>query len=637
MKKTISLVILIVCLCSTGLAQQNMRIGLLERKNDSIFIVENGKRHIANKNVVTVKLKSKINKFRNDLKTIRSNQLGYIDIAVPQGMDVESYVSLLDNTGEFDIVEYNSVGEYYAVTNDTHRSNQWYLNSINMFSAWDISMGNSNIIVAIIDSGTDWSHSDIGNGNDGYKNINELAGWNYISDNENVITNNGHGTRVAGIVGAKSNNSHGISGISGGNNSYGVTMIPICVGVSAPDASVLDDAIIYAVDNGARIIQLSLGVGQTTAINTAIAYAVQNNVVIVCASGNGSSSTVNYPASHQNVIAVGAINQNNSRANFSNYGVNLDVVALGTNIFSTTLNDNYNSDDGTSFAAPQVSGIAALILSVRPDLTQAQVRQAIESTCTKINPTLYPYSYNYYSHPNGTWNNQVGHGLVNAYAALNELYSNFRIAGPTHFCSNGNFSIQNDYNSSLPNNFSAEWTVTRTREPFGWEMQCSECKYTFVQTYTTPSITLVTNNDMPEYIQLSAVIRNQSGTIISTSNHTATSGTLSPYVGTLSWSKTNGTSSQYGETTYQSYGNTLYLHPGESINLGLSYTDLAGNYPVSDTFVGYVYINGIDDSNINYDGDINFSVPNNHNYRKFSGNQSKKHLWNRLSLVLDSG
>jgi hypothetical protein len=120
------LIILIVCFCQTGLAQKNKRIGLLERTNDSIFIVENGKRYIANKNVVTVKLKSEINKLGKDLKAIRSNQLGYIDITVPQGMDLESYVSLLDSTGEFDIVEYNSIGEYYVVTNDTYKGNQWY-------------------------------------------------------------------------------------------------------------------------------------------------------------------------------------------------------------------------------------------------------------------------------------------------------------------------------------------------------------------------------------------------------------------------------------------------------------------------------------------------------------------------------
>jgi hypothetical protein len=306
-------------------------------------------------------------------------------------------------------------------------------------------MGHSNIIVAVLDSGTDWMHLDIGNGNDNYKNIDESSGWNFISNNNNVITTNGHGTRVAGIIGAKSNNSSGISGVSGGNNRSGVTIIPVCVGVNEPDAAILDDAIVYAVDNGAKIIQLSLGVGETNAINDAITYAIQNNVIIVCASGNDYNSSVNYPASHIDVMAVGATNQSNIRADFSNYGTDLDVVAPGVNILSTTLNNNYNSQDGTSFAAPIVSGIAALILSVRPDLTQTQVRQAIESTCTKLSG--YSFSTNS-NHPNGTWNNQAGHGLVNAYAALNSVAPS--ITGPSVLCagSSGTFTVANP-----PSNF----------------------------------------------------------------------------------------------------------------------------------------------------------------------------------------
>lgn len=104
-------------------------------------------------------------------------------------------------------------------------------------------MGSSNTTVAILDSGVDWRHPDIDNGSDGYKNIDEEAGWNYITNTNNVITVNGHGTRVAGIVAAKSNNFRGMSGMSGGNNSAGITMIPFCVGIDSPDGSVIDDAI----------------------------------------------------------------------------------------------------------------------------------------------------------------------------------------------------------------------------------------------------------------------------------------------------------------------------------------------------------------------------------------------------------
>jgi hypothetical protein len=335
MKKSVILTIFVLCLCQFGLAQRMERFGRLERTNDSIFIVENGRRLVADLNVVTVKLKPGVNRIDKNLEILHTNRLGYINLSVPDGVDIEDFVNMLDKTDLFEVVEYNTIGEYWIIPNDTRRNEQWYLNTINVFSAWNITMGSPSVIVAILDSGTDWEHEDIGNGTDGYKNIDETLGWNYITNNNNVITTNDHGTMVAGIVGAKANNSRGIAGISGGNGAPGITMIPFCVGVAAPNGAILHNAIIDAVDKGARVIQLSLTVGQTSAINSAIAYAIQNNVVIVCASGNNNSS-VTFPASHQDVIAVGATDRNNRRANFSNYGANLDVVAPGVDILSTT-------------------------------------------------------------------------------------------------------------------------------------------------------------------------------------------------------------------------------------------------------------------------------------------------------------
>jgi subtilisin family serine protease len=446
MKKFVCLVIVALCLCQFGLAQETNRNGRLQRVNDSIFIVENGTRYMADRNVVTVKLKQGVNKSKieKDVKELRSNRLGFIDLSVPEGVDIEDYVTMLEKTGNFDIVEYNSIGKYCFISNDTRRSEQWYLSSINAYSAWDITTGNLNVIVAVLDSGTDWGHPDLGNGTDGYSNINAAIGWNYINNNNNVITTNEHGTRVAGIIGAKTHNSRGIAGVAGGRLSRGITIMPLCIGVTTPNTAIIDDAIIDAVDNGARVINMSFGVGSSTALNSAIAYAIQNNVVLVASSGNGTDNdgvgvaTVTYPASHPDVIAVGAINQSNQRAGLSNYGTNLDVVAPGISILSTTLNNNYNSQNGTSFAAPQVSGIAALILSVNPNLMQNHVRQIIESTCTKLSG--YSYSING-SHPNGTWNNEVGHGLVNAYAALLAIPT---ISGPDVVCHPGNtFNLSN--------------------------------------------------------------------------------------------------------------------------------------------------------------------------------------------------
>ena len=417
MKKLFLTTLVLCVICQVSISQSLKRFGYTEKRNDSIFVVNNGRYYIANQKVVTVKWKSETKEIKRNITIIRSNELGYTDILVPDDIDFREYVSSLENTGYFDIVEYNGMGEYCVITNDPSCNNQWYLNSIRAFDSWDITMGDSNTIVVIIDSGTDWTHSDIGKGTDNYKNINERAGWDYISNTNNTITNNGHGTRVAGIVGAKTNNSKGISGISGGNNSSGITMISFCIGANAPDGSVLDDAIIDAVNLGAKVIQLSLTVPPTNAINAAIDYAINHNVMIICASGNGHSSTVAYPASNHKVLAVGATNRNNQRASFSNYGALLSVVAPGVDIFSTSLNNSYNSQNGTSFSAPIVSGISALILSANPNLTGQEVRDIIEKTAQKVRPDLYRYNSDQ-SHSNGTWNNEMGYGLVDAYAAV---------------------------------------------------------------------------------------------------------------------------------------------------------------------------------------------------------------------------
>lgn len=329
-------------------------------------------------------------------------------------------------------------------------------------------MGSPDVIIAVLDSGTDWMHPDIGMGENTYQNIflnsgediwqninnplsgngvdddengfiDDWKGWNFDGNNNDVRTINGHGTRVAGIVAAKSNNNIGIAGIAGGNNSQGARIMPICVGVNAPNGAILDDAIIYAVNNGARVIQLSLAVARTNAIDAAIAFAIENDVVIVCASGNNSSSLISYPANQLDVIAVGATAQNNTRANFSNYGATLDVVAPGVDILSTTLGNGYNSQDGTSFSAPQISGVAALILSINPCLTQSEVRNIIESTAQKVGGYSYTTTA---GRPNGIWTNQMGYGLINANAAVQK--ARLFISGPTTVCSTGaTFTLNN--------------------------------------------------------------------------------------------------------------------------------------------------------------------------------------------------
>ena len=451
---------------------------VVSNTNGKVTLLQEGSFFTLNNQIVTVKLQD--NKtIPSDIKVIRANILGYYDIEVPNNISYEDYMKYLKSLQLFSVIEYNAIGKYNEEikSNDSSIDKQWYLSRINIFNAWKFSFGDENIKIGVLDSGLDWAHKDIGLGRDSYQNvylnpnedlwkdnnnpstgdyidndrngfIDDLKGWNFITQSNDVRTTNSHGTQVSGIISAKTNNAEGIAGIVGGNKKKGVQVIPVCVGIFAPESSILDDAIIYAVNSGVRIIQFSLSVLKTDAIEKAIDYAKQKNVLIICASGNDSSNNLSYPSSNEYVIAVGGIDRNNRRAPFSNYGNNLSVVAPGIDIFSTGLNNTYLSSDGTSFAAPQVSGVAALILSVNPDLTAKQVADIIEQTAQKVGGYNYQ---NTYTRPNGTWNNEMGYGLVDAYKALQKA----TIAGPDEFCLRTDATFE--LIAPIPNDATIKW------------------------------------------------------------------------------------------------------------------------------------------------------------------------------------
>ena len=429
---------------------------VLSREGDKLYIsYDEGKsRSLVNENIVTVKLKS--NKTTNrDFNILRSNRLGYMDLSVPEGVDVIEYVGMLERSDMFEMVKSADAGEICLSPNDTYISNQWYLATINMPGTWNITTGNADIKVAVLDREVDWNHKDIGIGLDGYKNIDSSLGYNYMEGTSQPVTPHTHGTFVAGIIGAKTNNHEGIAGVTGGNGCAGITIIPYCVGsttgINNIDMATVDDAILDAVDKGAKVINMSFRstISIHPDIDDAIDYAYNHGVIMVAASGNDHSSSLGYPASHPKVIAVGATDQNNHRASFSNYGTGLDLVAPGVDIFSTTLNNGYDSQSGTSFAAPQVSGVAALMLSVNPTLSPDSIRSILRATCTK--PSGYTYT--------SGWNNQVGYGLLNAYAAIKRaaLSSLSFIKGKEFVCDSTMFTL-----SGLPTGATATWSLNVT-------------------------------------------------------------------------------------------------------------------------------------------------------------------------------
>jgi len=307
--------------------------------------------------------------------------------------------------------------------------NQWaLLNTTNISEAWNLTKGDSNIVIAIIDSGIDPSHQDLKNNiwnntnetpNDGLDNdnngfIDDIMGWDFVSydgsglyqvctddctEPDNSLNDiDGHGTHVAGIAGAVTNNSFGISGVC-----YNCTILPLKAGYEIFDAiqfgyyAVLntDDvarAIIYAADNGADIISMSFGGSESLLEEDAIDYAVNKGVILVAAAGNNGNNNSVYPAAYKNVLSVAATNKEGEKASYSTYGSWVDLAAPGDDIYSTWIGGGFQSLTGTSMATPIVSGTVALLLSVNPTLNVKDVAYILNQTAKIVGVPDYNLS-----------------------------------------------------------------------------------------------------------------------------------------------------------------------------------------------------------------------------------------------------
>lgn len=299
-------------------------------------------------------------------------------------------------------------------------------------TAKEITQGNSNIIVAVVDHGIDLNHPDL--------NLYHKSYDTETNSSPSQIWGE-HGTACAGIIGAK-NNSIGVAGIA---PECKLMSISNKLRISPDYCQKIANGINYAWKNGASIISNSYWAPSETIISDAIEEALTKGrnglgTVIVFAAGNENSSIVSFPAnSHPDIITVGAISPCGERKSYatcdgeswwgSNYGNNLDVMAPGVLIPTTDIRgydgyapgDYITSFNGTSSACPHVAGVAALILSINSNLTQKQVGDIIEGTAQKVGNYNYTVNAN---RPNGLWNNQMGYGLVDAYAAVSSAAIN---------------------------------------------------------------------------------------------------------------------------------------------------------------------------------------------------------------------
>ena len=357
-------------------------------------------------------------------------------LTLPKNADILSAVGSYEAYPEVEYAEPNYIYNVSLVPNDPDYWQQWAHQNIQSELAWDIERGDSNVVIAIVDTGVDWDHSDlaaniwsnsgevpdndIDDDNNGY--VDDVRGWDFVDvppdlspmlqpapgedgtvrDND-PMDFNGHGTHVSGIAAAVTNNGIGIAGTS-----WNIRIMPVRAGyetVYGLGALLVDDAaaaIIYAVDNGANVISMSWGdSGSSDLIKDAIDYAYAKGAVLVAAAGNDNSISRIYPAGYDNTIAVAATTSSDDKASFSNYGSWVDVSAPGVNVYSTLFNDTYDSWSGTSMATPFVAGLAGLVLSKNPAFTNEKVRNVLRSTTDSVISSVY-----------------IGLGRINSYKAV---------------------------------------------------------------------------------------------------------------------------------------------------------------------------------------------------------------------------
>ncbi|WP_294323117.1 S8 family serine peptidase [uncultured Chryseobacterium sp.] len=313
---------------------------------------------------------------------------------------------------------------------------------VDMELAWDVETGNPNMIIAVSDSGLNMSHEDIaarvwtkpveiidGIDNDGNGLIDDYRGWDWVSNDNNPTDDHGHGTNCSGIIGSIANNGKGYAGVN-----WNSKIMPLKVLNSSNSATyaAMANSLYYAVDNGAKVVSMSIGGSSTSSlIANAISYMKTNNVLLVACMMNNNNEVANYPAAYStaydNVIAVGSTDANDKRTqpffwsstSGSSYGNHINVVAPGNYIYGLGIDSNtsYNSYwGGTSQATPLVAGVASLILSKKPTLTPAQVRNILQLTAEDMKgvPAEDTAGFDKYH----------GWGRINAYAALNSVVLN---------------------------------------------------------------------------------------------------------------------------------------------------------------------------------------------------------------------
>jgi len=301
-----------------------------------------------------------------------------------------SYASVYDPAGvdDSDFSSYSgSLQAAYSI-DDSYLVHRWGIGKIEAPRAWEITTGDQSVIVAVLDTGIDKDNQDLGD---------RVVAEVNLSNSPTSDDLYGHGTHMAGTIAAVAPGCR-------------LMNVKVADDTGKCEPSVVAAGIIWAVDHGAKIINLSLAMGESVDLEEAVNYAWNRGAILVAAAGNKGTSKPSYPAYYENCLAVAGTNENNSLALLSSYGEWVDVAAPGFNIYSELPGNQYGYKTGTSSAGAHVSGVAALVFGITEDtsgngLFNDEVRWAIESSCTPIAV------------------DSAGQGLVDAYRAVTKTIS----------------------------------------------------------------------------------------------------------------------------------------------------------------------------------------------------------------------
>lgn len=361
-------------------------------------------------------------------------------VELPEGESVDVLMQQLKQHPDIEYAEKVPLDKLCFDPNDPleNAGQQWYLNTINAYQAWDFGLGNANVVIAVIDDAVRITHEDLapslwvntgeipGNGidDDGNGYVDDINGYDIADDDNNpnppasaTTTVFSHGTHVAGVAGAATHNSLGVASIGAGISIMAVK----CTKNSASNPSIIQygwAGVQYAIASGADIISISWGgTGSSITYQNMLNLARSQGILVVASAGNNGSSTAFYPAAYDNVIAVAATKDNDVKASYSNYGNWVTISAPGSGIKSTVASsDNaYANKSGTSMAAPLTAGLCALILSNNPTLTPAELENCLILSADDINAD------------NPSYVGMLGAGRINAYSAV-------QCAAPTVVC-----------------------------------------------------------------------------------------------------------------------------------------------------------------------------------------------------------